>query len=210
MKNSSCLRYLALWILGVAVLSTSTVVLGQLASSRSSKIVIYPSANEPISQMRELGISHVINYGSYWLVEATDDQVASVKAKYGKRAMNADYMNRIELNVCEIDATQGEPADIPDSLRESATSGNRLRLVQFKGPVKPQWLEQLQSVGDVKIVSHVPNNAYVVWLDAAAESNLHSLIASNGPVQWVGILSSILQSETFAAADNQRGGRGDC
>ena len=186
MRNSSRLRYLALWILGVAALSVSTVVLGQLASSRRSKIVIYPSANESISQIQELGITRVINYGSYWLVEATDDQVASVKAKYGKRVMKADYMNRIELNVCEIDATQGEPAGIPDTLHESAASGNRLRLVQFKGPVKPQWLKQLQSVGDIKIVSHVPNDAYVVWLDAAAESNLHSLIASNGPVQWIG------------------------
>ena len=138
MRNSSRLRYLALWILGVAALSVSTVVLGQLASSRRSKIVIYPSANESISQMRELGISHAVNYGSYWLVEATDDQVASVKAKYGTRVMKADYMNRVELNVCEIDVTQGEPSDIPSSLRESVISGNRLRLVQFNGPVKPR------------------------------------------------------------------------
>ncbi len=75
MKNSPCFRFLALWILGVSVLSPGTVVLGQLASSRRSKIVIYPLANEPISQMQELGISRVINYGSYWLVEGTDDQI---------------------------------------------------------------------------------------------------------------------------------------
>ncbi len=186
MKNLSRLRFPALCILGAAVLSAGTVVLGQLASNGKSKIVIYPSANESISQMRELGISHAVNYGSYWLVEATDDQVASVKAKYGTRVMKADYMNRVELNVCEIDVTQGEPSDIPSSLRESVISGNRLRLVQFNGPVKPQWLKQLQGVGDVKIVSYMPNNAYVVWLDAAAESNLHSLTVSNGPVQWIG------------------------
>jgi hypothetical protein len=184
MKNSPCFRSLALWILGVSVLSTSTVVLGQLPNSRRSKIVIYRSANESISQMQQFGISHVIDYGSYWLVEATDAQLASVKTKYGERVMKADYMNRIELNVCEIDASQGEPY-IPDSLRESAPSGNRLRLVQFRGPVKPQWLQHLQSVGDIKIVRYVPNNAYVVWVDAAAESNLHSLIVSNGPVQWI-------------------------
>jgi len=185
MKNSACFRFLALWILALSVLSTGTVVLGQPAGTHRSKIVIYPSANESISQMQEFGISHVINYGSYWLVEGTDDQIASVKARYGKRVVTADYMNRIELNVCQIDASHGEPSNIPDSLRESATSGNRLRLVQFKGPVRPQWLQQLRSVGDVKIVSYVPNNAYVVWTDAATESKLYSLIASNGPVQWV-------------------------
>ncbi|HVM59325.1 MAG TPA: choice-of-anchor D domain-containing protein [Verrucomicrobiae bacterium] len=185
MKNSPCFRFLALWILGVSVLSTGTVVLGQLASSHKSKIVIYPSANEPISQAQNLGISHVINYGSYWLAEVTDDQMASVKARYGERVVKADSMNHIHLNVCRIDVSQGEPSNIPDGLRESIPSGNRLRLVQFRGPVKPQWLQQLQGVGDVKIVSYVPNNAYVVWVDAAAEANLHRLTASNGPVQWI-------------------------
>jgi hypothetical protein len=185
MKNSVCFRYLALWILGVSALSTSTVVLGQLAGSRRSKIVIYPSAHESISQMQQLGISHAINYGSYWLAEVTDDQLASVKARYGERVVKADSMNRIQLNVCEIDVNRGEPSNIPESLRESPPEGNRLRLVQFRGPVKPEWLKQLQTVGDIKIVSYVPNNAYVVWVDAAAESNLHRLKVSNGPVQWI-------------------------
>ncbi|HTS16076.1 MAG TPA: choice-of-anchor D domain-containing protein [Verrucomicrobiae bacterium] len=187
MKNSPCVRFLALWVLGASMLSlsTSTVVLGQSANSRRSKIVIYPSANESISQMQKFGISHVINYGSYWLAEVTDAQMASVKARYGERAMKADSMNRIQLNVCEIDASQGEPSGIPESLREGSVSGNRLRLVQFKGPVKPQWLEQIKGVGDIKVVSYVPNNAYVVWVDAAAESNLRRLKTADGPVQWI-------------------------
>ena len=62
----------------------------------------------------------------------------------------------------------------------------RLRLLQFKGPVQPEWLDQIKAVGKVHIVSYVPNNAYLVHIDDAAEKNLTKLTGGSGPVQWVG------------------------
>jgi hypothetical protein len=75
---------------------------------------------------------------------------------------------------------------VPAHLRQAAQKGKNLRLIQFKGPVLSEWLEQVKKAGDVKVVSYVPNNAYIVWLDRAAEDNLGKLMAPSGPVQWVG------------------------
>ena len=41
----------------------------------NNKVVIYPSANESIGQLKAKGITKVTNYGSYWLAEATEAQV---------------------------------------------------------------------------------------------------------------------------------------
>ncbi|MEI6083238.1 MAG: choice-of-anchor D domain-containing protein [Verrucomicrobiota bacterium] len=147
--------------------------------------MIQPAANERISDLEKLGVKQVVDYGSYWLVEATDDQMPLVKSRFGKRAKDANYMNRVELSACAIDSMEAEPASIPENLRAKNPSGNHLLLVQFKGPVKPEWLRQLQDE-KVKVVNYVPNNAYVVWAGAGAEVRLRNLTGADGPVQWVG------------------------
>jgi hypothetical protein len=149
-----------------------------------SKVIIYPAPQDSIARLKQEGITTVRNYGSYWLVETTDSQVKRLKQEYGNRAIPADYLNRIELSTVTIDTTRGEPA-IPDALRSYPSGGKNLRLIQFVGPVQPEWLKQVQAAGDVRIVGYVPNNAYVVSLDAAAEQKIASLMTPNGPIQWL-------------------------
>ena len=59
-------------------------------------------------------------------------------------------------------------------------------MIQFVGPIVPEWLDQVKAVGKVTLLSYIPNNAYLVWADQAAETKLHKLAGSHGILQWVG------------------------
>ncbi len=136
--------------------------------------------------MREQGITNVDNYGSYWVAEVGDQSLAKLKATHGDRVVMANHLNRIELATGAIDTRGGEPA-VPQSMRQSAGQGGKqLRLLQFKGPVQPAWLDQIKAGGNVKVVSYIPNNAYVVQVDQVGEENLAKLMAPSGPIQWIG------------------------
>jgi len=157
----------------------------QTPGKRLHKMLIHPGRNDSIAQLESSGITNVENYGSFWLVQANDAQEAALKKAFGSRASQADQFNRIEMSSISLDTTEPEPV-LPDNLRQTNPVGKRLRLVQFQGPIQPEWLDQLKEGGAVQVVNYVPNNAYVVWLDQSAEDNLAKLIAPSGPIQWIG------------------------
>ncbi|MBI3652726.1 MAG: S8 family serine peptidase [Acidobacteria bacterium] len=93
--------------------------------------------------------------------------------------------------------------------------GSRLRLVQFVGPVKDAWLDELRAAG-LELIAYVPNNAYLVRENAAAAEQLSAAIQqgqSRGTafIQWEGefkaeykihpqLLSSIAQEGEVTVA----------
>jgi hypothetical protein len=150
-----------------------------------NKVIIYPVATETIDQLTQQGITRVRDYGSYWLVQATDAQTAELTRLYGARAVKANDLNRIRLKSLSFDTTEGDPV-VPAKLRQEEPTGQRLRLIQFCGPVRPQWLRQVQSAGNVDVVAYVPNNAYLIRLDQPAEDKLRAMEGPGSPIQWVG------------------------
>jgi hypothetical protein len=60
--------------------------------------------------------------------------------------------------------------------------GNQLHLVQFDGPIQPEWVEQLQQDG-WRIVDYIPDNAYLVY---GGSSALKSVRARAQHLQWAG------------------------
>ena len=157
----------------------------QLATANKYKVIIYPSAGETIARLRQQGFTNVVNYGSYWLVETDAKHLKTLQATHKDRAVSGSYLSHIELRAMGIDTSLGEPA-VPAGMRQAEVSGKRLRLIQFKGPVKGAWLDQVRDAGDVKIISYIPNNAYILWLDSNAEKKLPSLLDPQGPIQWIG------------------------
>lgn len=61
-------------------------------------------------------------------------------------------------------------------------SGSRLHLVQFDGPIQPEWVEQLRKSG-FRIVDFVPENAYLVYGGSPA---VKSLRVRAKHVRWEG------------------------
>ncbi|WP_324987892.1 S8 family serine peptidase [Hyalangium sp.] len=125
---------------------------------------------------------HLIgDYGSFKLVEV-DEQVLS---SLPEGAEPRDELNDILLNAGTIDTASAHG----QSLRgmKSQATGKRFHLVQFAGPIQPEWYKSLEATG-VQVVSYIPNNTYLVYGDAQALSTLQQQITTKAApaIQWNG------------------------
>ena len=87
----------------------------------------------------------------------------------------------IHLNAGTIDTGRATKKAL---LRAGASdfAGRQLRLVQFNGPIQPEWVEQLKGSG-FQIVDYIPENAYLVYGGSAA---VNALQARAKHVKWQG------------------------
>lgn len=96
-------------------------------------------------------------------------------------AAHAAESSEILLNASTLDTTSARAASLSSAL---SSGGKSLRLVQFDGPVRASEHAALRSTG-VQIVDYIPNNAYLVYGDAAAITKVRMLAQSN-TLQWEG------------------------
>jgi len=95
------------------------------------------------------------------------------------RAAAAANPRAILLNTGVLDTrTTTEP-------RAPVAPGKQLHLVQFTGPIQPEWHAQLIARG-LRIVSYIPNNTYLVYGAAAAVPQAAALQNGNDGVAWTG------------------------
>ncbi|MCG3149010.1 MAG: hypothetical protein PCFJNLEI_02462 [Verrucomicrobiae bacterium] len=126
------------------------------------------------AELRARGAQLIADYGSYQLFATTaTNALPAVEIRH-------DY-NLIALNSGPIDTTQ--PAAKGQRQPLANFTGRRLHLVQFAGPILPDWLAALQKTG-VKLVDYVPSNTYLVTGDEAALAALQTWAATAPFVQW--------------------------
>ncbi|HLM44782.1 MAG TPA: S8 family serine peptidase, partial [Myxococcaceae bacterium] len=65
------------------------------------------------------------------------------------------------------------------------SSGKRLHIVQYAGPIQPTWYQELEATG-VQVVTYIPNNAYLVYGDATSLGALRQHISATPVIQWNG------------------------
>ncbi len=98
----------------------------------------------------------------------------------------------------ETDGGEGLETSDGDQLTMSvmgASSARQIRVVQFPGPIKRAWIDQLRATG-VEIVGYVPNNAYVIRGDQHNLAGVAALSARRDrdearPIRWMGRLPAI-------------------
>jgi len=122
----------------------------------------------------------VADYGGFQLIEADDSILTNLDAR---RVERQDDFDEINLNAKSLNTRAAEIR----ALRKSAGnfSGKHLHLVQFAGPVKPEWRAALEKHG-ARIVSYIPDNAYLIYGDAAAIGRMQTWAGTNQFVQWEG------------------------
>ena len=145
--------------------------------------------------IRRGAIRKEIDYDSFKLVFIDEEPI-------GRAALEAmpvdrgDYLDLIYLNGYAIDTSAQQPLskELPEDLKSSRVSearsrgdlapGDGLYLVQFAGPIRDEWLDNLKSAG-ADVVSYVSNNAYIVSADARAAA-LISRMEQDGQsfIQW--------------------------
>lgn len=184
------------------------------------KLVVQNDDLEALAQMRTEGAVKISDYGSFTLFAIEDGALQRTEATMneaheepaGQTANSAttrlsvrDDFNTLMLRSGAIDTTDPETAGSfvgmgrsaesygLQSLASSGSAGggqSRLMLIQFVGPVKHAWIEQLKASG-LELVAYVPNNAYLVRGDPNAQARLMTRnrsaeASSEGFVQWQG------------------------
>ncbi len=141
-------------------------------------------------------IREEIDYGSFKLV-IVDEALAG-----GREALQAmpvdvrDDQNMIALNGYMLDTSNPEPLsrELPAALKLSRMATARsagmapeggLFIVQFVGPVKDAWLEELKGTG-ADVLSYASNNAYIVRAGRRAAAQISQMKDQYAFVQWVG------------------------
>jgi hypothetical protein len=146
----------------------------------------------------------IADYGGFQIIQADDAALTNLDAS---RMENEDEFDAIELNAVRLD-TRSASRTAGRALRKSAGSprgimarestglaqgaiprgefaGKRLHLVQFAGPVKPEWRAALEKTG-ARIVSYIPENGYLIYGDAPALGRMQAWADTNDFVQWEG------------------------
>ncbi|MGD9612039.1 MAG: S8 family serine peptidase [Kiritimatiellia bacterium] len=122
-------------------------------------------------------------------------------------ASSASPAQSIHLNAGAV-ATGRAAKKTPARAVAANFSGRRLQLVQFAGPIQPEWVAQLQSRG-FQIVDYVPENAYLVYGGSAAAQSLQ---ARAKHVKWSGAYlasDKIHPRARLAAAPERRARTGE-
>jgi hypothetical protein len=122
----------------------------------------------------------VADYGGFQLIQADDAILTNLDSS---RVEREDEFDAIELNAARLDTR----AAAIQTLRKpaGAFTGKRLHLVQFAGPIKPEWRAALEMTGS-RIVSYIPENAYLIYGDATSLGRMQAWAGTNDFVQWEG------------------------
>lgn len=153
------------------------------SNSPAHKVVI--QANEPALRDSILaeGGSIVEDYGAFVLMRAPASSADRVSIESTSGSSVRDDMNTLLLRAGPFDTLAGEPLSA-NSLGEADAASEQLYIVQFVGPVKKQWVNELKTAAE--IISYIPNNAYLVRANGNGLANINRLAAEGAFVQWTG------------------------
>jgi hypothetical protein len=118
----------------------------------------------------------VEDYGAFVLAEVPEADLPTLQAEYVVDPLPERTV--ISLNGTVWDTQVGEPA-IQNELRSAPD--DPYFLVQFYGPVKDEWMTNLEALG-VEFLGYHPNFTYIVRMDPALVLEVEKAHA----VEWVG------------------------
>jgi hypothetical protein len=153
------------------------------SNSQTHKVII--QANEPALRDSVLadGGSIIEDYGAFVLMRAPAASADRVSIESTSGSSVRDDMNALLLRANPFDTLAGEPLSA-NSLGEADAASEQLYIVQFVGPVKKQWVNELKSIAE--IVSYIPNNAYLVRANGEGLARINALASQDSFVQWTG------------------------
>ena len=117
----------------------------------------------------------ISDYGSYRLFEG-DPALAPADA------WPLGDAHALKFDRLRIDTRSGAITP-PQGFRLTEPSDAALQLVQFVGPIKDAWLDQLRAAGATPI-QYIDSNGYLVWADAATRTRLDGLVVAGRVLQF--------------------------
>ena len=180
MKPSATVRSRRAALRLVKCLCLAAVAAAAIHSATARPFKLRVSDSAQAAALEAQGARLLADYGSFQLLETDDPSLTNARLN---RVEAADDFDFIELNAGRLDTRS---AGVLAQRRAIApAAGNQLHLVQFVGPIKPEWQAALEQTG-VRVVHYIPQNAYLICGDSAALANFQAWAATNLLVQWEG------------------------
>ena len=98
----------------------------------------------------------IADYGGFKLIEMDSPKFSRQEAAHAQVDSDADF---VELHAGRLNTRDTNVQ--AQRRRLGSFSGKRLHLIQFAGPVKPEWHDTLEKFG-AQIVDYIPNNSYSI------------------------------------------------
>lgn len=158
---------------------------GAAPPSRLHKVFIN-KADKSLAEVRKL-IKPVksIDYPNKVLFILDNDNLELLRKTLGN-VTTTDRQNILYIRNRRIDTT----LEIPDiqnrELRQQETTGKRLTIIQFSGPVKREWYDTLTGSRGIDVVSSIRHNAYIVSSDQNSIKSLAENSNISPYIQWIG------------------------
>jgi uncharacterized repeat protein (TIGR01451 family) len=118
------------------------------------------------------------DYESFQLVE-----VEAGVAAAGGYSLSEREADELKLNGTVIKTRSAAALELRK--QRGNFSGRHLHLLQFIGPIKPEWRAAVEALG-ARVVHYVPQNAYLIQGNAEALARVQSWAATNPVVTWDG------------------------
>jgi subtilisin-like proprotein convertase family protein len=134
------------------------------------------SDRQLLASLKSQGGRVIADYGSFVLMEVNDAVANSLQDS--AKAQVVDENNLVLLNAAKIDTSAEKP-----NRSAIAAKGKQMRLIQFAGPVRPEWHSALLATG-ARVVTYIPNNAYLVYGSAQALQKVQALASDKSVAQW--------------------------
>ena len=153
-------------------------------SSGSSHKILVPAEEVTLSAtlLSSESAKKAKRYATFSLIEVSDETLAGLGEEIFERAQLRDDFNLIRLRNGQLDTTAPEP-QVDHLLRQETTATRSLHLVQMFGPPTNDALKALKSTG-AKIVSYIPNNAYLIWATGKQVERLRRMSEQGDVIQW--------------------------
>jgi subtilisin-like proprotein convertase family protein len=172
-------------LLGIVALLVAGELLAAATLSRRAGRKVRVSDPLLARELITTGATLIADYGAFQLLEADPARVAPLIQ--AGRAEARDEEDLVLLNTRALD-TRSDEVQARTAARAPVETfaGRRLHLVQFAGPVKPEWYAALAGTG-AEVVTYIPHNTYLVYGD---EESLGRVRALGQFVQWEGPYTS--------------------
>jgi len=123
------------------------------------------------------GVNLWHDYGSFALYRLTDEALNQLPKDVVDQIQIADHMDQILIDSFKsIDPAQNNREIL--TLNAVEVIGPALQLIQFVGPIKDEWLQEVSSTGATPI-QYIATNAYLVWADNNSRTQLDEMVVKN-------------------------------
>ncbi len=179
------------------LVALSLLMIAGIASAAPHKVRV--SDSELAKSLLVQGGRLVADYGAFQIVEADDAALAGQDAS---KVELKDEFDFIQLNAERLNTRTAEAKALRKPV--GAFAGKRLHLVQFTGPIKPEWRAELEQSG-AHIVSYIPQNGYLIYGDVVTLGKMQNWAATNDFVQWDGVYADDYKIHPRARVTDEKG-----